>query len=880
MRLKLPMYVAALCAGAFSLSTSLCAMPVSKTPMGIGKGNVKRSTAEAATLQASALQNFGNVCVNTFSDAQELTITGTDLTTANIQVGPSGDYKFSLTGAAGSYTSSVSISHGGGDVSATVYVVFAPDDTGATSTQIPVLGGGAASIVVNTGGMGVNTAPSVNGTYANALTASSAKMGGTVSSAGCSAITEKGVVYGTSAGVLVNGPGVTKLMHPDTSTGAFSVTATGLFAGTTYFVKAYAINDGGITYGTETSFSTAGLQSPEAIAANYVTSTGFRANWEDAEGAQKYYLDVATSPDFGITSLVVGYNNKEVTGNYLDISGVLTLVNNYYYRVRAYASGFTTGNSNVITIKVPNYWTGSSWSLGTPPAIDERAVINGNYATGTHGNITAYNLTLMAGNVVVNPGTSVTLRNEIVVGNGATFEVMNDGHFIQTDDVTVANSGNVIVHRNSNALYRLDYTMWASPVASTQTIKQFSPQTLSNRFYIYDTAQNIFMNSTNSSFNPETDSFATGKGYLIRTPDNHTAFPTASVWAGTYTGVPLNGDITVPLQNIGQGQRYNLIGNPYASALEIDNFLIDNIDSVTGTIWYWRKTNGAAGSAYVTYSGGTFSNGPGEPYIQPGQGFIVEAMPSASQVTFKNNQRKSVNGNFFRMQQQSIAQAEKHRIWLNLNDANGVVGNMAISYIAGATSAKDPGMDGKDFESSAVALASYVDGEEFSVQGRALPFSDSDIVPLMFRTDAAGSYSIALNAADGVFANGQAIYLRDKFNGTVTNLNDGAYNFTTATGTFTDRFEIVYNTTALDVEQPVADVNNVMVWKQGQDISVNAGSMQVTGLKVYDLNGRMLYNRANLDVNETIIKGLEASQQLLIVEVDTTAGTVSKKVVY
>lgn len=879
MRLKLPMYVAALCVGAFSLGTGLCAMPVTSNATGIGNGSLN-TRAAAATLQASALQNFGNVCVNTFSDAQQLTITGNDLTTANIQVGPAGDYKFSLTGAAGSYTNSVSIAHGGGDVSATVYVVFAPDGTGPGSTQIPVLGGGAPSVIVTTGGTGVNTAPAVNGTYANALTASSAKMGGTAASAGCSAITEKGVVYGTSPGVLVNGPGVAKLVHTDTATGTFSVTATGLFAGSTYYVKAYAINNGGITYGAETSFSTAGLQSPEALPANYVTSTGFRANWEEAEGAQKYYIDVATSPDFGLASLVPGYSNKEVAVAYLDVSGVVTLVNNYYYRVRAYAAGFTTGNSNVVTIKVPNYWTGSSWSSGAAPGIDERAVVNGNYATGSNGNITAYNLTVMTGNVVVNPGTSVILRNEIVVNNGASFEVKNDGHFIQTDEVTVPNSGNIIVHRNSNPLYRLDYTMWASPVASQQTLKQFSPQTLSNRFYIYDTAQNIFKNSTNSTFNPETDFFNAGQGYLIRTPDNHTAYPSASVWEGVYTGVPHSGNITVNLQNIGQGQRYNLIGNPYASALQIDNFLIDNIESVTGTIWYWRKTNGAAGSAYVTYSGGTFSNGPGEPFIQPGQGFIVEATPTASQVTFKNDQRSTISGNFFRMAPQSIAQAEKHRIWLNLSNEGAVVGNMAISYIAGATEGIDPGIDGKDFENAAVALASVADGEEFSVQGRALPFNDSDIVPLVFRTDVAGNYSISCNAADGIFAAGQNVFLRDKLNGTVTNLNESAYSFGTAAGTFTDRFEIVYNTTALDVEQPIADVNNVMVWKQGQDINVNAGAMQVTGLTVYDVNGRVLYNRSDLDVNETVIKGLEASQQLLIVEVDTTAGTVSKKVIY
>lgn len=878
MKLKLPLNVAILCTGLF-LGTGLWAMPETDTP-GIRAGRTGIAvTADAATLQASSLQDFGATCINTVSAPQQLELTGTDLTTANVQVGPVAGYKFSLS-EGGTYTNSLSITQDGGIFSATVYVVFAPQETGTSQVNIPILGGGASSITVAASGIGVNAAPSVTGTFANALTTSTAKMGGTVSASGCGSLIEKGVVYSTAPGVTIGGPNAIKVMHGDTSIGSFSIIATGLTGSTTYYVRAYAKNNGGTTYGAETSFSTAGIQSPEALPATNILPTAFTANWEAAEGAQKYYLDVATSADFGLTSIVPAYSNVEVYGTSINVSGLLTMVNNYYYRVRAYANGTTTGNSNVILVKVPNYWNGTAWSLGTPPTIDDRAVVMGDYSTAQSGTITAYNLAVNMGHVTVDEGTSVTLRNELTVSNGATFEVASDAHLVQTDIAPINNSGNIIVHRNSGSLYRLDYTMWASPVTSTATLQQFSPQTLANRFYVYDTAQNIFKNNSSGAINPAADGFGSAKGYLIRTPDNHTAFPEASVWAGTFTGVPNNGDINFTLSNIGNGQRYNLVGNPYPSALSLDNFLIDNIDRVTGTVWYWRKTNGAAGSAYVTYSGGTFSNGPAPAYIQPGQGFIIEAVPGATQLMFRNSQRMSQNGNFFRMSPQAISQAEKHRIWLNLSDASGVIGNMAVAYMAGATAGIDAAMDGKSFNDSAIALASYVEGEEFSVQGRALPFTDTDVVPLSFKTDTAGNFTISINAVDGLFADNQDIYLRDNLNGTVTNLKNSAYSFGTAAGTFTNRFEIVYNTNALDREQPIADINNVMVWKQGRDINITAGLLQVTGITVYDLNGRMLYNRDNLNVSETTIQGIEAAQQLLIVEVNTTFGTVSKKVAY
>jgi endonuclease I len=87
---------------------------------------------------------------------------------------------------------------------------------------------------------------------------------------------------------------------------------------------------------------------PTALAATNVLTSGFTANWNTSAGATGYYLDVSTSSAF--SSFVTDYNNKNV-GNVASytVAG-LTEKTKYYYRVRAFNSSGTSGNSSIITV--------------------------------------------------------------------------------------------------------------------------------------------------------------------------------------------------------------------------------------------------------------------------------------------------------------------------------------------------------------------------------------------------------------------------------------------------------------------------------------------------------------------------------------------------
>ena len=457
----------------------------------------------------------------------------------------------------------------------------------------------------------------------------------------------------------------------------------------------------------------------------------------------------------------------------------------------------TNGNcvdsdSIVVNVGESTTWNGTSWSNGTPVST-KSVIFTGNYTIGA--DLDACSITVTSGAVVsVTSGFNVTLNGAITVSSGS-FTVNNNANLIQLTDV--ANSGNIIVKRQSKALMRLDYTIWSSPVAG-QNLQAFSPNTLATRFYNYNTTTNLY----NAVPSPSTTSFAAGKGYLIRTPNNFPLTPT--VWPGSFTGVPNNGTITVALANIGAGQRFNAVGNPYPSTIDLDEFVSDNSANITGTIYLWRKTNSTLSTpGYCTWTAGTYvSNGEAQTVpndasfvdvISTGQGFLVEATATGTTLEFNNSQRIADNSNqFFRTTSANTTTAiERNRMWLNLTNDSGDFHQMAVGYITDATQGVDR-FDGKFFNDGAISLNSIVNNEKYVIQGRALPFDDTDVVPLSLTVTTAGNYTISIDHLDGFFSGDQRIFIKDKTNNSLYDLKASSFTFASAAGTFNDRFEIVY----------------------------------------------------------------------------------------
>lgn len=506
--------------------------------------------------------------------------------------------------------------------------------------------------------------------------------------------------------------------------------------------------------------------------------------------------------------------------------------------------------------------TSGNWSNGVPTSDSKVAIGSASFYPEITTTVTANSLDVAAStSLTVKSGGNITLTDKI--NNAGTVTVENNANLIQVNTTANTGSGSTVVQRNTSTLMRQDYVLWSSPVVG-QELQAFSPQTLSNRFYEYDAALDVY------SAVSATSNFSTGKGYLIRLPNNHPTSPT--VWNGVFTGGNANnGNVT--LSGLTSGT-FNAVGNPYPSAISADDFIFDN--SISEALYFWRKTNNATTSSYATYTtaGGTSNSGGGsslvpDGVIQVGQGFIAKT--TSTSLAFTNTMRMIDNTEpFFRRNN------NRSRIWLNLTNNAGYFGQMLVAYMPNATNGIDSGIDGLYINDYLTALTSIIDNSEFTIQGRALPFDQSDVVQLGFKTNAPGEFTIALDRVDGLFTSGtNPIYLRDLFTNTELDLRLVAYNFVTEEGVYNDRFQLTY-TSLLSSQTSESDAANVILYKQKDQVVINSGNQKISKIEVYDLRGRLLIENTAINASEFRFSPV-AAEQVLVVKITTNSGTLLTK---
>ncbi|WNM18873.1 hypothetical protein [Flavobacterium capsici] len=548
-----------------------------------------------------------------------------------------------------------------------------------------------------------------------------------------------------------------------------------------------------------------------------------------------------------------------------------------YFRAVVEAPDFSIVYSEYAIISITSTtWNGSTWSNGYPTSTTA-AVISADFTTSGNS-FSACTLTVNNNAIVIiSSGDDVTLEGGLTIETGSSFTLENNATLFQIQNQSM-NVGTISINRDSSSLKRLDYTLWSSPVES-QNLFNFSPYTMANRFYSYNSDTNLY----NVISSPETTVFDIAKGYLIRMPNNHPSEPT--VWTGTFSGVPNNGDYYYTFFDGGVGQRFNLIGNPYPSPIDALSFIdnADNSNSITGTLYFWRKSNGSSSPSYCTWSSlGFVGNGEPEVYdpngvIQVGQGFLVEGTGVSNVVHFTNEMRTNNHANQFFKVTNTI---EKKRFWLNAIGNNGAFSQTMIGYMTGASNGVDARIDAKYINDGSIALASMIEDTPYAIQGRGLPFDSSDIVRLSFSATNSGNYSIVIDHSDDFFANGQPVYLRDLTTGTIHDLSLGAYNFSFTAGTSSDRFEIMYQLPQ-NLDIPVFNASQVIIYKNlDSGFVVDAGNTLLKDIKVFDISGRLLYEQKDINKNETVVNQ-NLLNDVLLVQITSIDGVmVTKKMIY
>ena len=635
------------------------------------------------------------------------------------------------------------------------------------------------------------------------------------------------------------------------------------------------------------------------------------------------YTDAAATISYdGLTPLATVYAKPNVTtGTSWNFTAQTTLPNGCVINKTITVPNNTkTWNGSVnYNYNVPNNW----YPPGKPTSSNCVEISNITPSPITSDEGYAYSLTLTNAASVLNitSGNSITVTDKVTVTAGATFNIANNASLIQINNV--ANTGIANVSRNSAPIKKLDYTYWSSPVSGF-TLGGFS----TSNSYMYSwipTVANVGGNWTQEN---NATVMSPGKGFIIRTPWGHTD---GTPYAATFIGTPSNGNILTPISKgnlvgvVGvdaEDDEWNLIGNPYPSALDGAAFLnlAANVPSIDGTLYLWthnsqpstaapdpfygdyainytdndyavfNTTGGTATAAAST--GGTVPTG----YIASGQSFFVKAANSmtngtTANATFNNSMRVGVegkNGDFFKLtknsKDESITTAthelEKHRIWINLTNNSGAFSQTLLGYVEGATQGLDRSFDGESLGGNDVRFYSIIPETKLTIQGRALPFDESDQVLLGYNSGIAGELSIRIDHIDGLFDT-QNIYLEDKELNVIQDLKEKPYVFTTKKGDFDDRFVLRYNLKAKTLATDTFEVTDGVIVIVNQKVTVQSSKEQIKNIDVFDMVGRKINSYKKVNAAQFTLNQLNKDTVGLILKITLENDKVhSKKIIY
>ena len=224
---------------------------------------------------------------------------------------------------------------------------------------------------------------------------------------------------------------------------------------------------------------------------------------------------------------------------------------------------------------------------------------------------------------------------------------------------------------------------------------------------------------------------------------------------------------------------------------------------------------------------------------------------------------------------------EKNRIWLNLTNAQGAFKQTLVGYISGATNEIDHAFDGESFDGNEfIDFYSINNDKNLTIQGRALPFDELDEVPLGYRSAVDADYTISLDHVDGIFMD-KAVYLKDNKNNKILNLKESSYTFKTGTGTFNDRFVLLFYNTAPQVVNPNKFGNEILISNKDKQIKINSSDDIIESVVIYDLLGRQIYKKSNISAKELLVLNLPVTKQAVLLKIKLKEGkTINKTIIY
>ena len=404
-----------------------------------------------------------------------------------------------------------------------------------------------------------------------------------------------------------------------------------------------------------------------------------------------------------------------------------------------------------------------------------------------------------------------------------------------------------------------------------------------------------------------------GEGYTMKGPGSGSITDLQNY---VFSGKPNNGDIELPI-NVGNDY---LIGNPYPSALDAHQFILDNgpviegaEPGITGTLYFWHHWGGGSHAladyqgGYATYNlsgstpsatfpnnhpdgamGGNPNKRPGR-YIPVSQGFFVAGSTNGT-IKFNNGQRvfakEGTNSSVFLRNSDSAFEDPDNadlrmKFRIALNSVGGIHRQLLLTIDDEATTSIDWGFDGMHNEEQIDDMFWMIDSQKFNIQG-SNDVSPQVSYPLGLSSHKEGLNTISVEDLENV-PNSIDIYVHDIEKDTYHNLRESDFQFFLPGGEFLEKFELTFG--ILDegtLNTKNQNLKSLEVFYANQKeslIIVNPNIIEINSLEIVNMLGQsitIINNISELDYSEYQVENLSAGTY--IIKMDTESGSVSKKV--
>lgn len=425
----------------------------------------------------------------------------------------------------------------------------------------------------------------------------------------------------------------------------------------------------------------------------------------------------------------------------------------------------------------------------------------------------------------------ISFVGKLTVNGSLTNSAGNDGLVIKS---SVTGTGS-LKHNTSDVPATIERYIDGSTTLTEMKYHQVSiPLTAaanptSNLFtgsYLFDFTESA---AVSGDWNPLGGSTSTAlnvdKGYLIYYPEASTTY--------TFAGPMRNGTVTPALSFTDAAHGFNLVPNPYPSA--IDWTLIPTKTNLNDAFWIWNPTTsnfGAYGTEVGTGTSATTKD------IASGQAFFVRATAASPILSMDNSSRLHSSQAFLK----NATNVENQlRIAVAGNNSTDEV---LVAFKDAWSFGSDNADVDKMYGAAEAPQLSCVSSEGKNLSIDALPFSQSDvIVPLNFSLQANTDVTFTASGMESFYM-GIPVYLEDLELNTVTDLRTNPeYTFSHTSGSENNRFQLRFMgvTATPDIDKAIQ--GNVFVSNGYLFVDIPSMLQSASTINVYDALGRQLSSR-------------------------------------